>query len=120
MQRKAGTPRKRQKGAAKPSGSSLEMRLSSILPQIEQWAESVWAKGVARERKRVEQRAQRQGILPRTLARESSNVRRRDLRHSAELQIGQIIRVGLHLADSRTWLTESLRYAMGIRTCKQD
>ncbi|HEY6128122.1 MAG TPA: hypothetical protein VIW23_08065 [Candidatus Acidoferrum sp.] len=43
--------------------------MSSILPQIEQWAESVWAKGVARERKRVEQRAQRQGILPTTLAR---------------------------------------------------
>jgi hypothetical protein len=45
------------------------MRLTSMLPQMEQCAESKLAKGVARERKRLKQREQRHGIQPRTLAR---------------------------------------------------
>jgi len=49
-------------GAPKPSASSGEMRLTSMLPQMEQCAESKLAKGVARDRKRVEQREQRHGI----------------------------------------------------------
>src|SRR5258705_13390105 len=101
MQRKAGTPRVRHKGAAKPSARSLAMRLTSILPQIAQCATSKCANGVLRERKRLEHREHRQGTLPTTRAKQSRRVRLRDLRHSAELQTVQTMRDLRHLSWKR-------------------
>src|SRR5258706_4820976 len=102
MQRKAGMARARQSGAVMPSTKSGEMRLTSRLPQMEQWALSKLARGVARERKRLAQREQRQGTLPKKLAQKSSRLRRRERRQSGELHTGQTIRPGRFLSDFGT------------------
>src|SRR6266404_5206446 len=91
MQRKAGTLRERQRGAPKPSASSGEMRLTSMLPQMEQCAESKLAKGVARER-----------------------------RHSAELHAGQIIRVRNHLLTFGLALCYENSQFQASRKCVKD
>jgi len=113
MQRKAGMARARQSGAVMPSTKSGEMRLTSRLPQMEQWALSKLARGVARERKRLAQREQRQGTLPKKLAQKSSKLRRRERRQSGELHTGQTIRPGRFLSD---W---DSGYARGNRAGKQ-
>jgi len=77
------------------------MRLSSKLPQMAQCAHIKLLMGVARDRKRLPQREQRHGILPKKLARKSDKLRRRERRQSAALHAGQIIEPGRFLSDSR-------------------
>src|SRR6267154_482690 len=68
MQRKAGTPRVRHKGAAKPSARSLATRLTSILPQIAQCdtSEVVEKSSSARPAAfgRITNRANHEGLTP--------------------------------------------------------